>query len=127
MQNWKPILGACAIFLLGMIAGGLITVKVIQTRVRAALAGGPDAVAQLIVDRMSTVLKLDASQKEKLGVIVKETHAKLKKARQQVDPQVQEALTKAEDDIRQLLTTEQRDKFDKLAAERKSAWGEVRM
>ena len=126
MKNWKPIVGACAIFLLGMIAGGLITAKAIQMRIRNAIRGGPDALEALVVDRMSSVLGLDATQKDKLRMIARDSHGQLKKLRQQVDPQAQEVLTKTEIEIRAILTPEQKEKFDKLVAERRAAWGELK-
>ncbi len=126
MKNWKPIVGACSIFLLGMIAGGLITAKAIQTRIRNVMKGGPDAMEALVVDRMSSVLGLDAAQKEKLRVIAQDSHGKLKQLRKQVDPQAQEVLARTEADIRAILTPEQKEKFEKMVAERRNAWGQLK-
>ena len=62
MKHWKIILGILGIFLLGMIAGGLLTLR-IEHRL---FAKGPDAWARLVIRRLSFELRLDANQRAQL-------------------------------------------------------------
>lgn len=120
MKNWKAITGICLVFLLGMVAGGLVTVRVITRRVERIAQGGPQAVNELIVKRLTRRLDLDASQSGKLMDIVVETRGELKTVRTQVAPQVDDILTGAEKKVRAILKPEQEGKFDQVVEDNKT-------
>ena len=88
MKNWKTILGVVAVFVLGMLAGGLVTAKCFQHRIHQILAGDQSVVANVIVRRLSWRLRLDGAQKEQLRAIVGEAQQEMKAVRKQVQPQV---------------------------------------
>ena len=123
MKNWKAILGVIAVFLLGMIAGSLITFGVIRQMFQ--LGHGPQARTDFIVRKLSWELRLDAPQREQLRGIVQEGQQEMKPVRQQMHPQVEAILDRADARIRAILRPNQVEKFDKLVAERKAKWAEA--
>ncbi len=123
MKNWKAIVGAVGVFLLGMFAGGLVTAKFFQHRIAQVLRGDTHVVRETIIRRLSWYLRLDRGQREQLRVIVSDSQKEMQSARKQVQPQVAEILAGAETKVREILRPEQREKFDRLVAERKAKWG----
>lgn len=122
MKHWKAIIGVILVFALGMIAGGLVTARVMRHRVRAALARGPEGAMDLVVRRMGAELRLDSGQRELLRVIVTDAQQQMKAVRGQAEPQIKEILGRAETKVREMLRPEQRAKFDKLIASSKAKW-----
>jgi Spy/CpxP family protein refolding chaperone len=118
MKNWKAIVGVLLVFVLGMAAGGLVTLGVIRHR----WMRGPQAMADFAVRRLSWELRLDAAQRQQLRAIVADTQQEMKAVGQQVQPQIEQTLGKAEHRVRAMLRPDQREKFDKLVAERKAHW-----
>jgi hypothetical protein len=80
----------------------------------------------LIVRRLSWDLRLDRAQREQLRVIVTQGHEDMKVIRKQIQPQVEELLTRSEAKVRAMLRPDQVEKFDKLVAERKARWASSR-
>ena len=120
MKNWKVVIGIIAVFVLGLIAGGLVTLGVIRHRV--PFGRGPQAMTNFIVRRLSWDLRLDAQQREQLRGIVQESQQQMKAVRQQVHPQVEAILDRADTRIRAILQPNQVETFDKLVAERRAKW-----
>ena len=119
MKNWKAIFGVTAVFVLGMAAGSLVTIRVAERRLSHA---GPQAVEHLIVRRLSLRLRLDAAQREQLRAIVHNGQQDMQTARQQIQPQVEQVLDHAVNRVRDILRPEQREKFDKIVAEQRPKW-----
>ena len=119
MKNWKAILGVCLVFVLGGVAGGLVTVGVITKRIQRIVQGGPQAVNELIVKRLTKRLDLDTGQSAKLMDIVVGTRGELKSVRTQVAPQVESIFTDAEKKVRAMLKPEQEKKFDEVVEQNK--------
>lgn len=122
MKNWKLLAVLVLVFVLGTVAGGLLTARVIQTRIKHVLAGGPDAVTKAIVRRMSWQLRLDDTQRARLFAVVGNAQKEVHAVRQTVQPQVREIIQRAEAEVRGLLRPDQIPKFDKLTAEQKARW-----
>ena len=118
MKHWKIILGIIGIFLLGMVAGGLLTLRI----ERRLVARGPDAWAQVVIRRLSWELRLDAHQREQLSTIVHEAQHEMKAVHDQVQPQIRTVLEGARDKARAILRPDQQTKFDKLVADKHQKW-----
>ena len=91
MKHWKAILGIVAVFVLGLLAGMLLTVGII----RHQLQGGAPVLARLVERRLSWRLRLDATQREQLRTIVADAQHQIRDARQQIRPQVESILDEA--------------------------------
>jgi hypothetical protein len=122
MKKFKGCLGVFLIFLFGVIFGIAATSGVIVKKVRDLVEGGPDAVVEVIGERLKHDLKLDDSQKELLQHIIADTRIKLREIRQQTQPQVQETLAEAEHKVRAILNPDQQKKFDEIAAKGREKW-----
>jgi Spy/CpxP family protein refolding chaperone len=114
MKNGKALLSLALIFVLGMVAGGLIVGVFAKRAADKAIEGGPDSVGKAIVARLSSDLSLDAAQKVKLREIVRDAQAEIREARRQIQPKVKSALSESEGRIRAILTPEQAKEFDRL-------------
>jgi hypothetical protein len=122
MKNWKAIVGVIAIFILGGLAGSITTIGLVRHRL--AHGHGSQMLQDLIVRRLSWDLRLDRDQREQLRVIVAQGHEDMKVIRKQIQPQVEELLSRSEVKVRAMLRPDQQEKFDKLIAERKAQWSE---
>ncbi len=114
MQNWKPLVGVVAIFALGVITGALGAGAFVKHEADNVVAGGPDAVRASFVHRLGRELKLTDSQREQVTTIVAQSQSELATIRRDVQPRVNAALDSGADQIRPLLTAEQRKKFDAI-------------
>jgi Spy/CpxP family protein refolding chaperone len=119
MKRWKAIAGVLLVFVLGMIAGGLVSLGVIRHQWRTR---GQGAMTDFIVRRMSWRLRLDPTQREQLRAIVKEGQQEIQAVRKQVQPQVDEIFSRSDAKVRAILRPDQQARFDALVAERKERW-----
>ncbi len=119
MKKWKAIASIILVFLLGAVAGALVTHRICQQRLDHVLRGEARATGELIVQRLNRELQLDPAQLEQLRAIVKETHAEIRIARRQIRPQIDEILARSQEKVRALLRPGQREKYEKIIAERK--------
>jgi periplasmic protein CpxP/Spy len=119
MKNWKAIAGVLLVFVLGVAAGTFGTLGVIRHR---WMHRGPQAMADFIVRRLSWELRLDTTQRDQLRVIVTDSQQETRTVRKQVQPQIEEILDRADAKVRAILRPDQREKFDRLVAERKEKW-----
>ena len=122
MKNWKAIVGVIAVFVLGGLAGSITTIGLVRHRL--VHGHGSQMLENLIVRRLSWNLRLDRAQREQLRAIVAEGHEEMKGIRTQIQPQVEDLLTRSEAKVRVLLRPDQQEKFDKLIAKRKAQWAE---
>jgi hypothetical protein len=117
MKKWKAIISIIVVFLLGSLAGALVTHEIYQHRIESFIRGEPKR--ELIVQRLSHQLNLDTTQLAQLRVIVKETHAGIKDVRKQIRPQIEEILESSQNRVRAILRSDQLEKYEKIIAERK--------
>ena len=122
MKRFRSFLGIVAIFLLGMIAGGLVTLRVIEVAQRRAFEGGGGAVADLVARRISFKLRADAAQREQIRMILRDTAKDFENIREQVSPQLKESLEKAESRLRAVLRPEQQKEFDAMMQRARDTW-----
>jgi hypothetical protein len=119
MKKWKTIVSIVLVFLLGALAGGLVTYEINLQKVERVVRGEPRSTREFIVQRLDRELQLDAAQREQLRAIVEETHLEMKAVRKQFRPQIEEILIRSQDKVRALLRPDQREKYEKIIAERR--------
>jgi hypothetical protein len=122
MKRLRSILGIVAIFVLGMIAGGLITLRVIEVAQRKAFEGGGGSVADLVARRISFRLRADAAQREQIRLILRDTAKDFESVREQIGPQLKESLEKTETRLRAVLKPEQQKEFDAMMQRARQSW-----
>ncbi len=119
MKKWRTITSIVIVFLLGALAGALVTHKIYQLRMDNLLKGEPGSMREFILHRMNHELHLDPHQQEQVRAILQETHAEIRNVRKQFRPQTEEILARSQEKIRALLRPDQREKYEKIIAERK--------
>ncbi len=119
MKKLRAIAGILIVFLLGAAAGALVSHEICRKKVEGIFTGEPRSAREFILRRMTRELDLDAAQQEQLRAIVQETHAELRKLRKQFRPQTEAILAGSQERVRAILRPEQREKYEKILAERK--------
>lgn len=111
----KAAVWVALVFLLG---GGLGVVVGISLghheSASAAPVNTPAARHAQILERFNQELQLSAAQRASLEAISKDLQAQFKTIREQTKPQMNEAREKARSRIREILTPEQKPKFEEL-------------
>jgi len=120
MNRNKSFLAILLVFLLGATSGALVTHMIDQNRFESFAKGGRPPREEVLVKRLTDKLGLDSQQQEKVKVIVHETQLSMQQIRRQSRPQIESVLTESQQRISVLLTPDQRDKFNKIIAERKA-------
>jgi len=116
MRNWKAILGAVAVFVLGMMAGALVMGRVANQRMQRVLRGEPVFSAEQITRHLARRLDLDAAQRAEVAAIVARAQQSVRAARQASEPAVRDAIQEAVNEVRAVLRPEQQEAFTRLVA-----------
>jgi hypothetical protein len=122
MKNRKVIVGVLGVFLLGMVAGGLVTDRVIKKRAQQALTPGSPLAAEIVARRLSWDLGLTVDQRRQVLAIMQETQRELQAARLQIRPQMEQVFAASNGKIRAVLRPDQQEKYDRIVADRRAAW-----
>jgi len=116
MRNWKTIVGVIGIFLLGMVAGGLVVGGAAARRIHRYRAGQPVYTADEVTHFLKRRLDLDAAQQPHVRAIVVDAQAQMQDMRRANGGVISNALEK----MQPVLRADQRDKLDRLVAERRA-------
>jgi Spy/CpxP family protein refolding chaperone len=120
MKKTKIILGLLAIFLLGMTAGSLLTLRTIKQRWQTGPGGRPPPGVEFIMRHMTRRLELTPAQQQQVRGIIADTHRQFERLRREkMEPESQRILRESDQRVRAMLRPEQQAKFDKLLAARR--------
>lgn len=120
----KAAFWVVVVFLLGAAAGGMLGYGYAHRSVAAASAplSEPERRAKRVAE-LTGVLGLTSDQAKQLDAIIMQRHAEGKAIREQSDTQIDQVRQKGRDQVRAILTAEQKPKFEeflkKLDEERK--------
>ena len=120
MKKAKSIIGVIVIFLLGSFCGALVVHITYKTQINKYISGDTQAYQEIVVRNLSKKLNLDAGQREKIKGFVRDTQLEMQNVRKQFRPQIESILEKSRLRIREILRSEQIEKFDKLIAQYKA-------
>jgi len=123
MKRWKSILGVLLVFLLGALAGAAVVHRVDRQNVEAVLEGRGGATVDLVVRRLTRSLDLDTAQMDQVRAIVTETRREIVEIRKPVHAQVMASIEISRARIRAILRPDQREKFDRIQADRRKRRG----
>ena len=118
MKNWKAIIGVITVFILGMVAGGLVVGGVVARRIHRITHGQPAFTAEEITRFLKRRLDLDATQQEKVIVIVRDSQHQMKDVRHGCEQQVRGVVSNAVTQMQPILRPNQQEKLDRLIEER---------
>jgi len=140
VKPWKPILAALVIFTAGVTLGGLAFSKDSpqdkagrdDPRVgRSEHRGegprerrpwnwmGSDAHIRDVCDRMTRDLGLDPAQTQRIQGLIRESQSRMRAINEKMYPEIREEMRRARGEIREVLTPEQRAKFDEINKKRR--------
>jgi Spy/CpxP family protein refolding chaperone len=103
------------VFLLGAALGGMLGYVFAHHTAMAAPAQMTDAQKRAQkVDRLTQELNLTASQQQQLDAILTSVQGEYKVIRQSTEPQIDQARQKGREQIRAILTPEQKPKFEEF-------------
>jgi len=111
----KAALWVGAVFVLGAALGGVLGFLTAHHSASAANAplSEPERRAHR-VEEMTRELSLTPQQSQELDAILKERHAESKAIRDQSDLQIEQIRQKGRDQVRAMLTPEQKPKFEEF-------------
>ncbi|MCC6356886.1 MAG: hypothetical protein IT577_23620 [Verrucomicrobiae bacterium] len=119
--SWKVGLSLVAIFVAGAAVGSLLTIAVIRGKVRQA---DQDAsrLAQAVMQRMESELKLTAAQSEKIRPIVEHAGEQFRGLQVLAMARIRRILQDVDHKVSEHLTAEQRTQLNRLVQERQERW-----
>jgi hypothetical protein len=148
VSPWKPILAALVIFATGVITGGLLVSHADNAaqknrrtaprdnnrpaannprdpQTRAQPAPLPNRFARVISDEfirnLDSEVQLTSGQRERIQDIIAEGQARNKEIWDRISPELRREMLDAQKRIRELLTPEQRSKFEELMKQSRPA------
>lgn len=122
MNTWKVILATVVIFITGAVTGGLL-VRYAEQRetarpergpgtTRPPQPGSPAGLRMDFLKRMQRELDLSPEQRQRIDKILKEHQEEIKKITEPIQPDIQEQIQAARDEFLEVLTPEQRARFE---------------
>ena len=137
-KTWQVVLATIAIFVAGLVTGGATALGVVKWAARhprinpagmAFAAPGAGKVQQFgpqLMRSFANQLDLTDEQRSRIGPIVKATAAQLSHERREVQLTSALAIEKMQDEIADILTPEQRIKFELLIARQREKLQQLR-
>jgi Spy/CpxP family protein refolding chaperone len=111
--NRKAVLLVFVLFVLGIALGSLgtyvVTTRVLAARPQTTLARNPGHMAMFTRD-----LNLNPDQQNQIQAILNDTRARYAGLHEKLDPEYEQVRHEGRERIRQVLTPEQRPKFEEL-------------
>ena len=111
----KAALWVGVIFILGAALGGMIGYGLAHRSVSAAPAAQTEAARRAQrVEQLTKDLSLTSAQAQQLDAIILQRHAESQAIHDQMDSQIEQVRQKAREQIRAILTPEQKPKFEEF-------------
>ncbi len=131
-KTWQVVLATIAIFVAGLVTGGATAFGIsrwLAVRTRGSFPGlgqnwsrpgqGPMGFGPQLMRSFASQLDLTDEQRTKIEPIVKRTSSQLQRERREVQLTTALAIEKMQDEIADVLTTEQRVKFEQLISQQR--------
>lgn len=110
----KAALWVGVVFLLGAALGGTLGYVFAHQSYAATPVLTDQAKTQHKVERLTQELGLSTQQQQQLSVIITDVQAEYKAIRKTTDPQIDGARQKGRERVREILTPEQKPKFEEF-------------
>jgi Spy/CpxP family protein refolding chaperone len=110
--KWRLWSGVVAVFIVGMIIGGLTTTALMRSHISRIMRNGHSKVHESLANRLTEDLALTKEQREQVERITQEFKPRFGQFEQRSRAEVREIATQMEARIREILTPEQQTKFD---------------
>ena len=121
MKTLKAWVVLMLVFVAGFAGGVAVTRGVVRHVVHNAISD-PDFMRHVIERRMTAKLRLDREQRAKVDQILVHTQSELKDLREEFRPRFLALLSRTMSEIEEVLTPQQKERFEKLRAENQHWW-----
>ena len=111
-SRWRLWSGVIAIFVAGMLVGGLTASVLIRSHVLNVMRGGPSRPHERIAKRLTEGLGLTAAQRAEVERIVREYEPRFEEFERESRTEVRKIADQMEAEIRGVLTSEQQAAYD---------------
>jgi Spy/CpxP family protein refolding chaperone len=116
--TWKAALWVGVVFLLGAALGGMIGYSYEHHLVSAANTPLPEPARRAQrVEELTKLLGLTSTQSQQVDAILLARHTEVKTIHDQTDAQIDQVRQKGRDQIREILTPEQKPRFEDFLRE----------
>lgn len=122
MKKWRLWLGLVLVFLSGLVTGSIGTKLYLKHKFAGAWRGGPAAMRQSIVNRLTKELDLTKPQQIEIEKMVGEAQSKWLKIRVQHQPEINEIVENCVAQMKTELSTKQQKKLDIIHERVKKRW-----
>lgn len=119
MKTFKSLLLLALVFVAGIAVGVIGTRLAVRHMVQMAITQ-PDEIQSLLERNLARKLRLEPGQQLKLREILTQTHAQMSDLRHEYRPQMLLILTGADNRITDMLTPQQRARYEKMKAENRA-------
>jgi Spy/CpxP family protein refolding chaperone len=138
VKTWQVVLATLGIFLAGLVAGGATTLGVVRwithrnhpvpagVTLSNARPGQLQQFGPQLMKRFANELDLTEDQRARIDPIVRSTAVQLGHERHEVQLASALAIERMQDQISEILTAEQRGKFEMLIAEQRAKFKQLR-
>jgi hypothetical protein len=120
-RRWRTVLLALLIFAAGLASGAAVTVAVAVHRLQH-LIHHPEEAPGRVAARLGRRLGLDDAQKAKVEAIVAKRQAELMTLRGEIQPRLMEQLRLLREEIGEVLTGPQRERWERMFDEFRERW-----
>jgi hypothetical protein len=120
-RRWLRVLAALLIFLGGMVCGGGLTVIVAVHNIRYAVRH-PETVPPRIAKYLKRQLDLTPDQATQVEALIAQTQRHLQEIRRRNQPEVAMELANLRQQVGNILTVDQRDKWDAIFDQAVDRW-----
>jgi len=111
----KAVLWVSVVFLLGAALGGTVGYSYAHHLVSAATTPLPEPARRTQrVKQLTGLLNLTSAQSQQVDAILQQRHADVKTIHDQTDAQIEQIRQKGRDQLRAVLTPEQKPKFEEF-------------
>ncbi|HEV2210996.1 MAG TPA: hypothetical protein VG167_19660 [Verrucomicrobiae bacterium] len=124
MNTWKVITATLVIFVAGVVTGALVVwhsdrLNLTPQRrtlngARPTMAGTPGVMRMELLRRMQRDLDLTPEQHQQIDQLLKESQERTRKLMEPITPQLHQEFQHTKEAFRQVLTPEQRVRFDEM-------------
>ena len=113
MRRWQAFAALAVLFVLGLVSGGL-GAHLYYARALARPPAPPPPFGGRLAPRLERHLDLTAEQRERLREILDQTRLEAEALRRDLAPRMRDVMERSEQRIREILTPEQRQRFEEL-------------
>ncbi len=117
LSRVKAVLLMSIVFLLGAIAGASLGTAVVSRKFASPTEVSQKPGKQKFIDKLNARVHLSEPQKERLQVILDETHLRFSELHESVKPQFEAIRNHMRDRIREQLDTAQKQEFEVMVEE----------